>query len=387
MKMNEKQKILKLEWVKKSNKFHNNFYDYSIADYVNSTTLVDIICPLHGIVQQKPEHNLQRKCNCCLQANKLQKNKNNYIQLVNKKHNNKYDYSNINFINHHCNINIICDKHGEWNMPAISHKAGHGCPKCQKELELIEMPIKEFKIFKEQIKNKYPTKHYDFTNSNYVNSITPIEFKCKVHGIVRQQPNGIINLGCKHCNSELLIKKQNIINGINFKNYMKNYNSKIEVDVFKYINGDTKLEMFCTEHNEIFLQSPASAKNCNGCPECQQKYNMGGFNVKLPAYIYLHKIVNKITNEIKCYKFGITNKDIKERLLGIQKPNSNYIVININSKHFEIGQNALDIENYIKHNFECGYHITRDDIRSGFTETLNVNDGKIVDALIGNLIL
>lgn len=33
---------------------HNNFYDYSQVEYINMQTHVKIICPIHGLFIQKP---------------------------------------------------------------------------------------------------------------------------------------------------------------------------------------------------------------------------------------------------------------------------------------------------------------------------------------------
>jgi hypothetical protein len=50
-------------FIKKSNKVHNNFYDYSLLNYCDTRKLIDIICPVHGIFQQQPVNHL-RGCGC-----------------------------------------------------------------------------------------------------------------------------------------------------------------------------------------------------------------------------------------------------------------------------------------------------------------------------------
>ena len=47
-----------------ANKIHNNFYDYSLVNYVNIDTPVKIICPKHGIFEMTPYHHINRK-QCC----------------------------------------------------------------------------------------------------------------------------------------------------------------------------------------------------------------------------------------------------------------------------------------------------------------------------------
>ncbi len=46
------------------NSIHNGFYDYSLVDYVNYKTEVEIICPIHGPFLQKPREHLYSKSKC-----------------------------------------------------------------------------------------------------------------------------------------------------------------------------------------------------------------------------------------------------------------------------------------------------------------------------------
>jgi hypothetical protein len=50
-------------FIKKSNKIHNNFYDYSLVKYFDTRTLIKIICPIHGVFQQITVNHL-RGCGC-----------------------------------------------------------------------------------------------------------------------------------------------------------------------------------------------------------------------------------------------------------------------------------------------------------------------------------
>lgn len=49
----------------RANKAHNNFFDYSLASYVNSTTPIAIICPLHGVFSQTPKDHYRCGCTEC----------------------------------------------------------------------------------------------------------------------------------------------------------------------------------------------------------------------------------------------------------------------------------------------------------------------------------
>lgn len=50
--------VTKEKFIEKSNKIHNNKYDYSKAVYQNTETKVCIICPEHGEFWQTPHNHL-----------------------------------------------------------------------------------------------------------------------------------------------------------------------------------------------------------------------------------------------------------------------------------------------------------------------------------------
>lgn len=60
------KKLTKEEFIIKSQKIHNNKYDYSKVEYKNRNTKVCIICPIHGEFWQTPAGHLSgRGCNKC----------------------------------------------------------------------------------------------------------------------------------------------------------------------------------------------------------------------------------------------------------------------------------------------------------------------------------
>jgi hypothetical protein len=51
------------EFIRKALKKHFGKYDYSLVDYIDSTTKIKIICPIHGVFEQSPANHL-RGCGC-----------------------------------------------------------------------------------------------------------------------------------------------------------------------------------------------------------------------------------------------------------------------------------------------------------------------------------
>lgn len=119
------------DFIKKSNIIHKDKYDYSLVKFKDIYTGVKIICPIHGIFEQKPKIHLSKKgCKSCGIESK-KKNINNFINESNTIHNNKYDYLLVKYKNIKTKIKIICPIHGIFEQIPDNHTKGHGCPICK----------------------------------------------------------------------------------------------------------------------------------------------------------------------------------------------------------------------------------------------------------------
>lgn len=122
------------EFIADAIKVHGNKYDYSHTEYKGATTLVTIICPVHGEFQQRAaDHTNGHGCKKCFYEQRhLQQARNitDFISQSNIVHKNKYDYSKVQYVNNHTPIVIVCPIHGEFTQQPSDHLGGHGCPLC-----------------------------------------------------------------------------------------------------------------------------------------------------------------------------------------------------------------------------------------------------------------
>ena len=51
-------------FIAQASKAHDNKYDYSLVEYKNSATHVVIVCPTHGAFSQTPSIHLDQRCGC-----------------------------------------------------------------------------------------------------------------------------------------------------------------------------------------------------------------------------------------------------------------------------------------------------------------------------------
>jgi hypothetical protein len=131
-------KLTQQDFINKANKKHNNFYDYSLVNYVNAITKVTIICPKHGEFKQQPNNHLYgQRCIKCMGDNVRKariSNTNDFIKKSKEIHGEKYDYSLVNYKTGKDKVIIICSIHGEFLQTPFAHSSPsmkQGCPFCK----------------------------------------------------------------------------------------------------------------------------------------------------------------------------------------------------------------------------------------------------------------
>ena len=107
------KKLTTETFIEKARKVHGDRYNYSRVNYINSTIPVKIICPEHGEFEQRPAKHLSGQ-NCPKCSKHYRKTTKEFITEAKKVHNNKYDYSKVEYINGKTKVCIVCPKHGEY---------------------------------------------------------------------------------------------------------------------------------------------------------------------------------------------------------------------------------------------------------------------------------
>ena len=131
------KKLTTEEFIKKSKEIYKDKFSYDDVNYVDNNTKVKLWCNDHnGFIEQTPHQHLRGNgCKVCADKEKGLKYRSNteeFIEKANKVHNNKYDYSKVNYINAITPVEIICNKCNLsfWQTPH-SHLSGSGCPMCK----------------------------------------------------------------------------------------------------------------------------------------------------------------------------------------------------------------------------------------------------------------
>ena len=127
------KKLNTKEFILRANKIHEDRYDYSMVEYNGFENKVKIICKIHGVFEQTPNKHIGKTHRGCPKCNGGSRKTSQYfIEECNKVHNNKYDYSLVNYINSSTNVKIICNEHGVFEQRPAHHLNGSCCSKCNK---------------------------------------------------------------------------------------------------------------------------------------------------------------------------------------------------------------------------------------------------------------
>ena len=191
------------------------------------------------------------------------KTKEEFIKEATEKHNGKYDYSKVEYVNNKTKVCIICPEHGEFWQTPKDHLARKGCPICGGTSALT----KEEFIKKARKVHKYK---YDYSKVEYVNIKTKVCIVCSKsgHGEFWQVPNNHLNgQGCPKCYANKIRERLTSSKEEFIIKARKKHGDKYDYNKVKYVNSATKVCINCHEHGE-FWQTPADHTRGIGCPTC-----------------------------------------------------------------------------------------------------------------------
>lgn len=199
------------DFILKSIKIHNDKYDYSKVDYIKSSEKVIIICKEHGEFKQRASNHLRGRG--CYNCKKSKKYNNSiFIKKSKVIHGEKYNYNKVIYNNSHDNVIITCKTHGDFSQSPTNHLSGKGCTLCG-----IENNKHSSDYFIGKCNNIHNSK-YDYSLVNYINIRTSIDIICKEHGIFKQRAkNHLDGQGCPKCGENFGIKENKWLDILNVK--------------------------------------------------------------------------------------------------------------------------------------------------------------------------
>ena len=303
-----------LKFIEKAKKIHKNKYDYSLVDYKDVRTKVKILCPIHGMFEQTPHHHISRgqgcnKCGYDKISENTRKKDNIFINEAILIHNNKYDYSLVNYKNAKTKVKIICPIHGMFEQTPDNHLKGQTCGKCNGLFKTTKDILLEAK--------KTHGDKYDYSSIQFKNVKTKMKIICPVHGVFEQLPSAHIKLkqGCPKCvgrdktNNDFILEAKKI------------HGNKYDYSMVDYLKSKTKVKIICPVHG-MFNQTPNMHLRGNGCPICKESKGEKKIREYLVENNILfnqqHTFVNCKNIQVLPFDFYLPNHNICIEYDGIQ---------------------------------------------------------------------
>lgn len=273
------RKLTTDEFIEKSIEIWGNRFDYSLVEYENNKKKVKIICTKHGEFEQRANNHLNSKYGCTQcgiereKYNKIEEKRSKKESLKKERkdiffkkckeiHNDKYDYSLVEYKNTNSKVKIICKDHGEFEQRASAHTSGQGCPECK--FEDKRTGLDEFLIRCKEIHGD----KFDYSLiTEYINSNTKVKVICKKHGEFLVTPDNHINKkqGCSEC------KKLGLEGFI--EKAKDKWGDRYDYSLVEYKNNKEKVDIICKEHG-VFKQRVNDHLRGNkvgcGCPICNE---------------------------------------------------------------------------------------------------------------------
>lgn len=211
---------------------------------------------------------------------KPQKTREEIIDKIKEIHGNKYDVSQLEYVNYKTKVKLICHEkdscgveHGEFLISPGHLLNGQGCPKCRyvKSSAALRRSIED--VIKEAV--KVHGEKYDYSMiTQYKNDRTKYPIICPEHGVFKQTMNNHIKgkQGCPVCGGlRSSISRRLTIDEVieRAKEIHHNKYSYELVSSLPYANA-TKIPIICQKHG-IFYQQVHNHLNGQGCPECGKR--------------------------------------------------------------------------------------------------------------------
>lgn len=191
-------------FINRSKLIHGDTYEYTKVNYTNTNTKVLIICKFHGEFEQSPKKHLSGQgCSKCGREKTISARKTNldeFIKVSKDIHNDKYDYSKVEFNTLTDKVTIGCKVHGDFLQQALVHKNGSGCTLCWGTRRLTTLRLLTTEDIIRRSKNIHGDK-YDYSDTIYSGPKNSLKILCPKHGYFSQAyyEHSVVGSGCKAC--------------------------------------------------------------------------------------------------------------------------------------------------------------------------------------------
>lgn len=198
LKIGFNSRLPQAEFINQVKAKHGDRYDLSGIVYTGRAHKIKVTCRTHGVFYPQAGNfaYLGSGCPECGKERvgaKARRTLESFITDAKKVHGDRFTYGELKYIGGTTYLTVICKDHGEFTQVAQDHLRGIGCVKCSK-------PMFDTKTFVSSAISVHGDR-YDYSVSNYTDSLSKVEIICPSHGPFMQAPNYHVNdsQGCPRC--------------------------------------------------------------------------------------------------------------------------------------------------------------------------------------------
>ena len=240
-----------------------------------------------------------------------------YIEKVSIIHNNKYDYSRLEYKGMRSDIEIGCPIHGFKWQSAYLHSIGRGCRECGRKTTADKLRGNLYDFIEKS--NKKYNNRYDYSKFVYIDNSTKSIIICPIHGEFKHSPSQHLNQinGCPDCSIIIVsdsIRKYDLNSFIEISNNRHNFFYDYSISKWNGYNED--INIICPIHGS-FPQRAGLHMTGSKCKKCinermsnERRGNKEDFIEKArlihgDLYNYPGKYIDATTDiTINCKKHG-----------------------------------------------------------------------------------
>ena len=239
---------------------HGSLFDYSLANYVNAKTKVNIICKRHGVFSQTADGHLSGAgCFKCGRENNGSKRRLDQSAVQER-----LNIKGIKLLDAYttstAKLTFECSHEHIWvaTVSSVLHKSG--CPTCAK------VKRRTATEFISEAVDKHGSL-FDYSLSHFVNMRTKVDIICSHHGTFSKTPDHHLRgAGCPKCE----LKKRGVNLRLDHAAVQKRLNNRGIKLLDPYTDSHTKLTFECL-HGHVWAATPGNVLNGGGCPTCANK--------------------------------------------------------------------------------------------------------------------
>ncbi|WP_305021624.1 hypothetical protein [Hymenobacter cheonanensis] len=314
---------------------HGDKYNYSQTVYINCKLKVDIICPEHGKFSQEADSHINGtgcpKCGRDSVSAAHRRSLDEFVTAAQQRHGNRYDYSQVQYINNTRTITIICPQHGPFRQSPNAHiNQAQGCPICGR-IKVADFHRSDLDSFVKSAQLVHGNK-YDYSQVVYKTTQIKVEIICPQHGSFWQTPGSHCSYGsgCPICANEATAERCKLTQGEFLTRARAIHGDRYGYSLVQYVNNRHKIEITCPLHG-AFKQSPLNHLVGCGCPTCGRERTAAAKALDWAdqaqgrtAILYFLRLYN---DKESFYKVGITYHSVGERYRKLHKSNYAYEIL------------------------------------------------------------